>query len=160
MQPAGTDSERRRSRDYSSTSATRSWKHERQNTNLLPKYTHTHTHSLCDLLLSQHHVLNRVFFILYELIIMKYFSFYLFSEWRGIISITSAVWSTSRLSTRAVTFHALHVTLGRYRVCVCVCVCVCSMEYLKAQYKGRYFSRFTCYPWEISCVCVCVCVCV
>ncbi len=36
------------------------------------------------------------------------------SEWRGIISITSAVWSTSRLSTRAVTFHALHVTLGRY----------------------------------------------
>ncbi len=38
---------------------------------------------------------------------------------------TSAVWSTSRLSTRAVTFHALHVTLGRYRVCVCVCMCVC-----------------------------------
>ncbi len=30
------------------------------------------------------------------------------------VSITSAVWSTSRLSTRAVTFHALHVTLGRY----------------------------------------------
>ncbi len=30
------------------------------------------------------------------------------------LSITSAVWSTSRLSTRAVTFHALHVTLGRY----------------------------------------------
>ncbi len=47
-----------------------------------------------------------------------------------------AVWSTSRLSTRAVTFHALHVTLGKYRVCVCVCVFVyvCSMEYLKAQY--------------------------
>ncbi len=38
----------------------------------------------------------------------------------------SAVWSTSRLSTRAVTFHTLHVTLGRYHVCVCgVCVCVC-----------------------------------
>ncbi len=36
------------------------------------------------------------------------------SEWRGIISITSAIWSTSRLSTRAVTFHALHVTLGKY----------------------------------------------
>ncbi len=36
------------------------------------------------------------------------------SEWRGIISITSAVWSTSRLSTRAVTFHALHVTLRKY----------------------------------------------
>ncbi len=33
-----------------------------------------------------------------------------------------AVWSTSRLSTRAVTFHALHVTLGKYCVCVCVCV--------------------------------------
>ncbi len=32
-------------------------------------------------------------------------------EWRGIISITSAVWSTSRLSTRAVTFQALYVTL-------------------------------------------------
>ncbi len=30
------------------------------------------------------------------------------------LSITSAIWSTSRLSTRAVTFHALHVTLGRY----------------------------------------------
>ncbi len=28
--------------------------------------------------------------------------------------ITSVVWSTSRLSTRAVTFHALHVTLGKY----------------------------------------------
>ncbi len=26
----------------------------------------------------------------------------------------SAIWSTSRLSTRAVTFHALHVTLGKY----------------------------------------------
>ncbi len=26
----------------------------------------------------------------------------------------SAVWSTSRLSSRAVTFHALHVTLGKY----------------------------------------------
>ncbi len=36
----------------------------------------------------------------------------------------SAVWSTSSLSTRTVTFHALHVTLGRYHVCVCVCVCV------------------------------------
>ncbi len=24
------------------------------------------------------------------------------------------------------------------------------MEYLKAQYLDRYFSRFTCYPWEIS----------
>ncbi len=24
------------------------------------------------------------------------------------------------------------------------------MEYLKAQYKCRYFSRFTCYPWEMS----------
>ncbi len=36
------------------------------------------------------------------------------SEWRGITSITSAVWSTSSLSTRAVTFHALHVTLGKY----------------------------------------------
>ncbi len=24
------------------------------------------------------------------------------------------------------------------------------MEYLKAQYQGHYFSRFTCYPWEIS----------
>ncbi len=39
-------------------------------------------------------------------------------------------------------------------ICVCVCVsvsvCECSMEYLKAQYEGRYFSRFTCYPWEIS----------
>ncbi len=33
---------------------------------------------------------------------------------RGIISITSAVWSTSRLSTRAVTLQALHVTLGKY----------------------------------------------
>ncbi len=31
-----------------------------------------------------------------------------------IISITSAVWRTSRLSTRAITFHALHVTLGKY----------------------------------------------
>ncbi len=31
-----------------------------------------------------------------------------------IISITSAVWSSSRLSTRAVTFHALYVTLGKY----------------------------------------------
>ncbi len=31
-----------------------------------------------------------------------------------VISITSAVWSTSRLSTRAATFHALHVTLGKY----------------------------------------------
>ncbi len=30
-----------------------------------------------------------------------------------IISITIAVWSTSRLSTRAVTFHALHVTLRK-----------------------------------------------
>ncbi len=30
------------------------------------------------------------------------------------ISITSAVWSTSRLSTRAGTFHSLHVTLGKY----------------------------------------------
>ncbi len=30
------------------------------------------------------------------------------------ISITSAVWSTSRLSNRAGTFHALHVTLGKY----------------------------------------------
>ncbi len=39
------------------------------------------------------------------------------SEWRGIISITSAVWSTSRLSTRTVTFHALHVTLERYHQC-------------------------------------------
>ncbi len=46
------------------------------------------------------------------------------SEWRDTISITSAVWSTSRLSTRAVTFHALHVTLGRYHECVFVCVCV------------------------------------
>ncbi len=36
------------------------------------------------------------------------------SEWRGIISITSAVWSTSRLSTRAITFHTLHVTHGKY----------------------------------------------
>ncbi len=36
----------------------------------------------------------------------------LWSIWRGIISITSAVWSSSRLSTRAVTFHALYVTLG------------------------------------------------
>ncbi len=45
-------------------------------------------------------------------------------EWRGTISITSAVWSTSRLSTRTVTFHALHVTLGRYHECVFVCVCV------------------------------------
>ncbi len=26
----------------------------------------------------------------------------------------SAVWSTSRLSTRTFTFHALHVTLGKY----------------------------------------------
>ncbi len=24
------------------------------------------------------------------------------------------------------------------------------MEFLKAQYWGRYFSRFICYPWEIS----------
>ncbi len=38
------------------------------------------------------------------------------SEWRGIISITSAVCSTSRLSTRAITFHALHVTLGIYSI--------------------------------------------
>ncbi len=38
----------------------------------------------------------------------------LWSIWRGIISITSAVWSSSRLSTRAVTFHALYVTLGKY----------------------------------------------
>ncbi len=30
-----------------------------------------------------------------------------------IILITSAVWSTSRLSTRAITFHAQHVTLGK-----------------------------------------------
>ncbi len=30
------------------------------------------------------------------------------------ISIKSAVWSTSRLSTRAGTFHAFHVTLGKY----------------------------------------------
>ncbi len=29
------------------------------------------------------------------------------------MSFTSAVWSTSRLITRAVTFHALHVTLGK-----------------------------------------------
>jgi len=50
----------------------------------------------------------------------------------------SALWSTSRLSTRAVTFHALHVTLGRYHVCVCVCVCV----------------------WVYVYVCVYVCVCV
>ncbi len=35
------------------------------------------------------------------------------SEW-SIISFTSAVWSTTRLSTRTVAFHALHVTLGRY----------------------------------------------
>ncbi len=35
------------------------------------------------------------------------------SERRGIITITSAVWSTSRLSTRAVYFYASHVTLGR-----------------------------------------------
>ncbi len=28
------------------------------------------------------------------------------SEWRGIIPITSAVWSTSRLSNRTITFHA------------------------------------------------------
>ncbi len=34
------------------------------------------------------------------------------SEWRGIISITSAVWSSSRLSTRAVTFHAYMLPLG------------------------------------------------
>ncbi len=27
---------------------------------------------------------------------------------------SSAVWSTSRLSTRTITFHALHVTLGKY----------------------------------------------
>ncbi len=27
---------------------------------------------------------------------------------------TALVWSTSRLSTRAITFHALHVTLGKY----------------------------------------------
>ncbi len=26
----------------------------------------------------------------------------------------------------------------------------CRMEYLKAQYKAPYFSRFTYYPWEIS----------
>ncbi len=32
----------------------------------------------------------------------------------GDIVCVCAVWSTSRLSTRAVTFHALHVTLGRY----------------------------------------------
>ncbi len=38
---------------------------------------------------------------------------------RGIISITSAVWSTSRLSTRAATFHALHVTLGIYHQETC-----------------------------------------
>ncbi len=36
------------------------------------------------------------------------------SEWRGITLIASAVWSTSRLSTRAVTFHTLYVTLGKY----------------------------------------------
>ncbi len=28
--------------------------------------------------------------------------------------ITSAVWSTTRFSTRTVAFHALHVTLGKY----------------------------------------------
>ncbi len=50
----------------------------------------------------------------------------------------SAVWSTSRLSTRGVTFHALHVTLERYHACVCVCV------------RVRVRVR----------VCVCVCVCV
>ncbi len=26
----------------------------------------------------------------------------------------------------------------------------CSIEFLKAQYLGHYFSQFTCYPWEIS----------
>ncbi len=35
-------------------------------------------------------------------------------KWRGIIPITSTVWSTSRLSTRPLTFHALDVTLDRY----------------------------------------------
>ncbi len=37
-----------------------------------------------------------------------------FTQWRGFILITSVVWSTSRFSTRAITFHALHVTLGKY----------------------------------------------
>ncbi len=35
---------------------------------------------------------------------------YWFSKWRGVIPITSAVWSTSRLRTKPLSFHALHVS--------------------------------------------------
>ncbi len=38
------------------------------------------------------------------------------SKLRGIIPITSAVWSTSRLSSWPLTFHTLHVTIRKHGV--------------------------------------------
>ncbi len=79
-------------------------------------------------------------------IILMWLSLICNSEWQGIILITSTVWSTSRLSTWAITFHALHyipleISSGNIALAFNVMLMILSSIFLCGQIKHYQFAK-------------------